>query len=306
MTSNSDVNNRNIESIIKGFDIRIGNDVRTRFAPSPNGYLHQGHALSALLNRRFADYNGGTFMLRIEDIDASRSRQKFCDSILSDLQWLGLDWDGDIIYQSSRIASYRNAFETLRAKGLLYPCFCSRSDIVAVLAHKPVQHGPDGPHYPGTCRGLRNYEHRLENEAHMWRLDMAKALKDTPMLTWHDIEYGEQIADAAQFGDVVIWRKDAPASYHLAATCDDAADAISHVIRGMDLFAYSAVHRLLQHLLNLPTPYYWHHGLLTDSNGDKLSKSCDSISLMQMRESGVEPQEILQFIEFNQICTGNL
>ncbi len=307
MTSNSDMKNMDIKALIEGLSKNLGDtdNVRTRFAPSPNGYLHQGHALSAALNRQFAHHFDGAFMLRIEDIDATRSRPEFCDSIIADIQWLGLNWDDAIIYQSSRIDTYRSAFNRLKALGLLYPCFCSRSDIANVLIGNPVQHGPDGPHYPGTCRSLQYDEERIKNEPHAWRLDMAKALHNMPILKWNDMEHGEQYADASIFGDVVIWRKDAPASYHLAATCDDAADAISHVIRGMDLFAYSAVHRLLQHLLDLPTPRYWHHGLLTDSNGDKLSKSSDSISLMQMRKSGVEPQEILKFIIFNQISTGN-
>jgi len=305
MTSNSDMKNMEIKALIDQFDMSDMHNVRTRFAPSPNGYLHQGHALSALLNRQFAHHFDGIFMLRIEDIDAMRSRPEFCDSIITDMQWLGLNWDDAIIYQSSRIGTYRAAFDRLKEQGLLYPCFCSRSDIASTLVGKPVQHGPDGPHYPGTCRGFEHNEERIKNESHAWRLDMTKALQVSPLLSWNDMEHGEQHADASVFGDVVIWRKDAPASYHLAATCDDAADAISHVIRGMDLFAYSAVHRLLQHLLDLPTPHYWHHKLLTDSNGDKLSKSSDSISLMLMRKSGVEPQEILKFIEFNRISTGN-
>ena len=304
MTSNSDMKNMDIKALIDQFDMGDTHNVRTRFAPSPNGYLHQGHALSTLLNQQFAYHYDGSFMLRIEDIDATRSRPEFCDSIVADLRWLGLDWDGEIIYQSSRINTYRTAFNTLKEQGLLYPCFCSRSDIANALAGNPVQHGPDGPHYPGTCRDLKNSEERIENEPHAWRLDMAKTLHDLPFLAWNDMGHGEQIADASIFGDIVIWRKDAPASYHLAATCDDAADAISHVIRGMDLFAYSAVHRLLQHLLNLPTPQYWHHGLLTDTDGEKLSKSRDSISLMQMRESGASPKEILTFIEYYQINTG--
>lgn len=302
--------NIDIETMTKHFDMGDIDTVRTRFAPSPNGYLHQGHALSALLNQKFAHHYGGTFMLRIEDIDASRSRSEFCDAITDDMRWLGLDWDGDIIYQSTRIESYRSAFEVLKSKGLLYPCFCSRSDIAAALLDNPVKHGPDGPHYPGTCRslngslngshngrGLNSSEERMKNAPHAWRIDMAKALQHVPMLWWHDIEHGKQLADPSLFGDVVIWRKDAPASYHLAATCDDAADNISHVIRGMDLFAYTALHRLLQHLLGLSAPHYWHHKLLLDPQGDKLSKSSGSISLAQKRKMGASPQEILQFNE---------
>ncbi len=303
MTSNSDMKNMDINALIEPFDIGDAPNVRTRFAPSPNGFLHQGHALSALLNRQFAHHHDGTFMLRIEDIDATRSRQEYCDSIIDDLTWLGLVWDGAVIYQSSRIESYKAAFDALKAQDLLYPCFCSRSDIAAALVAKPVQHGPDGPHYPGTCRTLKNSAHRMENEAHAWRLDMSKIVQNLPLLTWHDMEHGEQIADASIFGDVVIWRKDAPASYHLAATCDDAADRISHVIRGMDLFAYSAVHRVLQHMLNLPSPHYWHHRLLTDPNGEKLSKSRDSFALMQKRKLGVLPKEILKFTQYNKIST---
>lgn len=277
--------------------------VRTRFAPSPNGYLHKGHALSALLNHDFAKNNHGQFMLRIEDIDNARSRPKFIQMIIKDMQWLGL-WDEKIddeaiIFQSLRIKSYQKALDQLRSMGLVYPCFCSRKDIARAINKRPVKHGPDGPHYPGTCRNNKPIMH--DDKPHCWRLDMQKAMaylsdKDVLPLKWFDCEHGEQIADPSLLGDVVIWRKDAPASYHLAACCDDAADAISHVIRGMDLFDYTGLHRLLQQLLALPVPQYWHHPLLLDDAGEKLSKSRDSQSLSSLRGAGFRPSDLIDDI----------
>lgn len=271
--------------------------VRTRFAPSPNGYLHAGHALSAVLNRDFTMKYGGQFLLRIEDIDASRSRPEYIQMIIDDMRWLDIQWDGDIVFQSARIDSYRHAFDQLRAMELIYPCFCSRSDISKAIAKRPVKHGPDGPHYPGTCRDIgQNLAHVDISKPHSWRLDIAKAMAHVSAahpITWFDCEHGTQIADPAMFGDIVIWRKDAPASYHLAASCDDAADGITHIIRGMDLFEYTAVHRLLQQLLDLPVPQYWHHPLLCDEAGEKLSKSRDSQSLFTLRNAGIAPNKVI-------------
>ena len=257
-------------------------DVRTRFAPSPNGALHLGHAYSALCAHDFARACGGEFLLRIEDIDGTRSRRQHIDSILADIEWLGLTPDGAVQYQSANIARYAEALERLNALGLVYRCTCTRSDIAAALKLSPVPHGPDGPQYPGTCRGRCI----IEETPHAWRLDMAKASALTGPLKWSDLAAGEQFADPALFGDVVLWRKDALASYHLAATVDDAADGISHVVRGKDLFAYTAIHRLLQELLGLPEPVYWHHPLLLDSSGEKLAKSKSSPALSARRLAG--------------------
>lgn len=256
--------------------------VRTRFAPSPNGALHLGHAYSALCAHDFAKACGGSFHLRVEDIDGTRSRPEHIDAILADMKWLGLEPDGAVQYQSANVARYRHAFEKLQKIGLLYRCSCTRGDIATALKRAPVPHGPDGPHYPGTCRG-RNID---SDVPHCWRVDMAKAVSLTGPLRWTDLAAGEQHADPMLFGDVIFWRKDAPASYHLAATVDDAADGISHVVRGRDLFAYTAIHRLLQVLLDLPEPLYWHHPLLLDNSGEKLAKSKSSPALSARRLAG--------------------
>jgi glutamyl-Q tRNA(Asp) synthetase len=254
----------------------------TRFAPSPNGQLHIGHSFSALCAHDFARAFGGQFWLRIEDIDGARSRAEHIAGIQADLRWLGLEWDGEVIFQSRRVPRYAAALERLKAMGLIYRCWCTRSDIAAATTTKPVLHGPDGPVYPGTCRGI-------EREGpYCWRLDMAAAVELSGPRRWTDLAVGEQYADPMLFGDVVLWRKDAPASYHLAATLDDAADGISHVVRGQDLFAYTAVHRLLQALLDVPVPLYWHHPLLLDEKGEKLAKSRLSLPLAQLRAAGAD------------------
>ncbi len=261
-----------------------GRNIVTRFAPSPNGYLHLGHAYAAIAAHDFARAGGGRFLLRIEDIDGSRSRREYADAIVEDLQWLGLGWDGDVIFQSTRSESYAAALERLKDKGLVYPCICTRKDIAAALKKQPARHGPDGPVYPGTCR------HRDIDLAqpHCWRLDMARAIKQAGQQSWFDLAAGLQRGDPALFGDIVLWRKDAPASYHLAATLDDAGDGITHIVRGMDLFAYSGLHRLLQQLLDLPEPAWWHHPLIVDEQGDKLAKSRKSASLRSIRASGMD------------------
>lgn len=263
--------------------------VRTRFAPSPNGALHLGHAYSALCAHDFARAAGGEFLLRIEDIDGTRSRPEHIDAILADIEWLGLDPDGPVQYQSNNIDRYTKALEKLKSLGLLYRCSCTRSDIADALKLAPVPHGPDGPHYPGTCRD----QAIGEDAPHNWRIDMANAAALTGALKWTDLTAGEQFADAMLFGDVVLWRKDTPASYHLAATVDDAADGISHVVRGKDLFAYTAIHRLLQELLGLPTPVYWHHRLLLDDSGEKLAKSKSSPALSARRLAGEDGRALI-------------
>ena len=260
----------------------------TRFAPSPNGYLHLGHAYAAIAAHDFARRHQGRFHLRIEDIDGTRSRAEFTQAILDDLIWLGLSWDGAPIMQSARVDSYNEALQNLRAHGLVYRCFCSRQEIWDAVRDKPVLHGPDGPIYPGICKVLPDdiSEQRAMQVPHQWRIDMAKACDRTEPLQWHDLANGLQHGNPAQFGDVVLWRKDAPASYHLAATLDDARDGITHVVRGRDLFAYSCVHSLLQVLLNLPQPIYWHHPVVINDDGEKLAKSRHSPSLMHRRLAG--------------------
>lgn len=256
--------------------------VVTRFAPSPNGQLHLGHAFSALCAHDFARAFGGEFRLRIEDIDGTRSRPEHVAAIVDDMNWLGLKHDRDVTYQSSHIARYTAARDTLLAADLLYKCSCTRSDIAEALRHKSVPHGPDGPVYPGTCRSRPV----ADNVATCWRLDMEKAMALAGPLKWTDLVAGSQFADPMVFGDVVLWRKDAPASYHLAATVDDAAEGISHIVRGRDLFTYTAIHRLLQILLGSPEPVYWHHPLLLDDKSEKLAKSRSSPALSVRRLAG--------------------
>ena len=266
--------------------------MRTRFAPSPNGALHLGHAYAAARAHDLAQQMGGEFLLRIEDIDGVRSRPELVEAIFADLRWLGLAWDGEVLFQSSRLAAYDAALADLRARGLLYPCFCTRSQIAAAGA-KP---GPEGLVYPGTCRALGEGERarRMASEPHAWRLDMAAAIAQTGALTWHDRDAGEQEAKPDLFGDVVLARKDAPASYHLAVTIDDAHQWISHVVRGSDLFAASHVHRLLQALLDLPVPQYLHHRLLAGPDGRKLAKSEGAAALAALREAGTDGPALLE------------
>ncbi|MBT2135583.1 tRNA glutamyl-Q(34) synthetase GluQRS [Croceibacterium sp. LX-88] len=251
----------------------------TRFAPSPNGSLHLGHAYSAIVAHDLAKSRGGRFLVRIEDIDGTRSRPSLAEEFRADLAWLGLEWE-EVPAQSSRLASYEAAATRLREMGLLYPCRCTRAEIAAAALTK----GPDGPVYPGTCRGA---DDDFAGPV-AWRLDVRKALAQSGPLTWIDELAGEQIARPDLAGDVVLVRKEAdtPASYHLAVTLDDAADGVSLVTRGMDLFAASHVHRLLQALLGLPVPVWHHHALLLDADGTKLAKRRNSPSLANRRRAG--------------------
>lgn len=273
--------------------------VATRFAPSPNGRLHVGHAFSAMCAHDFARAFGGKFLLRIEDIDGTRSRQEYIDAIVEDMEWLGLKHDGEVVFQSQRIGGYKAALDRLNDMGLVYRCWCTRSEIAEALKHKPVRHGPDGPVYPGTCKG------RNEGTSDFcWRLDMQAATERIGPLSWTDLAAGEQLADPMLFGDIVLWRKDAPASYHLAATFDDAADGISHVVRGTDLFAYTAIHRLLQVLLGLPELSYWHHPLLLDEDGNKLAKSRLSQPLSALRAKGISGIELVEQLRQGKLPLG--
>ncbi len=264
----------------------------TRFAPSPTGRLHLGHAFSAMLAHDFARAQGGSFLLRIEDIDPGRCRDAHVDAILDDLRWLGLDWDGEVLRQSQRLPLYAAALERLRDMGLLYPCFCTRRDIAASAS---APQGPDGPLYPGTCRALdaATRARRMADEAHCWRLDIAAAAAQAGPLSWHDAHAGAVAADPLSHGDVVLARKDAPVAYHLAVVVDDAAQGVSDVVRGQDLFAATHVHRLLQALLDLPVPRWRHHGLVTDAQGQRLAKRDGAPALELLRAQGADPTLLL-------------
>ncbi|MEI4506514.1 tRNA glutamyl-Q(34) synthetase GluQRS [Sphingopyxis sp. CCNWLW253] len=259
----------------------------TRFAPSPTGELHLGHAYSAVLAHDAARGAGGKFLIRIDDIDGSRSRESFVGASLADLAWLGIEWDGDPVRQSARLGDYAASLDKLRARGLVYPCFCTRADIAASLS---APHGPSGAIYPGTCRGLSETERtrRLADEPHCWRLDTVRALAESGDLQWEEAGQGLRSADPAAHGDIVLARKDAPASYHLASTLDDADMGVTHVIRGADLIASTDVHRLLQALLDLPTPLYRHHALVCGADGKRLAKRDAAASLASLRAAWID------------------
>ena len=274
----------------------------TRFAPSPTGRLHLGHAYSALLAHDFARAEGGAFLLRIEDIDPGRVRAEYVDGIFGDLLWLGLEWDGELVYQSERLAHYVEALERLKAAGLLYPCFCTRAEIAAeIAASAAAPQGPDGaPAYPGICRGLADPD---LSRPHAWRLDVARAMARAGPLYWMDGDT-EVEAEPQAFGDVVLARKDAPASYHLAVTIDDAAQGVTDVVRGRDLFASTDVHRLLQALLDLPTPDYHHHALLTDASGLRLAKRHNAPTLADLRADGADPEALVAALRRGEFPSG--
>ncbi|WP_374283820.1 tRNA glutamyl-Q(34) synthetase GluQRS [Novosphingobium sp.] len=270
--------------------------IRTRFAPSPNGLLHLGHAHAAIVAHDLARSRGGEFLLRIEDIDGTRSRAELVPEILADLEWLGLAWDGPVVFQSARLASYGAAGDRLKAMGLLYPCTCTRAQV----AEQAREFGPDGPIYPGTCRGRS----APPDAPVAWRLDMARAAEQAGPLEWLDELAGPQVCRPEQFGDVVLLRKEAPASYHLAATLDDAADGITLVTRGLDLFAASHVHRLLQALLGLPVPVWHHHLLLLEPDGRKLAKRRGSPALADLRRAGEDGRALAAALRAGRLPTG--
>lgn len=275
----------------------------TRFAPSPTGLLHLGHAYTALFAAEHAKANGGQFHLRIEDIDQGRCRAEFEDAIYEDLTWLGLQWEEPVRRQSDLFDRYRDALQRLEELDLLYPCFCTRQQIQKEIADaKTAPHGPDGPVYPGTCRSLSADErHRkmADGVAYALRLDMKKAIAATGPLTWVDQRTGEMTAEPDQFGDIVVARKDSPTSYHLAVVVDDHASGITLVTRGEDLFASTHVHRLLQSLLDLDTPQYLHHKLVLGPDGKKFSKRDQSVTLQSLRAEGRTPANIYEHLGFN-------
>ena len=269
--------------------------VVTRFAPSPTGHLHLGHAHAALFAWEKARAGGGRFLLRIEDIDRTRCKPEFDAAILEDLAWLGLSWEAPVRRQSEHFDDYRRALDRLQGEGLLYPCFCTRAEIQAEIARAgAAPHGSDGPLYPGTCRAVSAVERqrRIERGApYALRLDAARAAERLGPLYWEDAVAGRVRADAARHGDVVLARRETPASYHLAVTVDDALQGVTLVTRGEDLFEATHVHRLLQALLGLPTPRYWHHQLLLDAMGRRLAKRDRAQTLRALRVAGVTPEE---------------
>ena len=278
----------------------------SRFAPSPTGRLHLGHAYSAILAHDYARERGGAFLLRIEDIDPGRARAAHVDGIIEDLMWLGLEWDGEIVFQSERLALYAEALGRLKERGLAYPCFCTRSAIAAeIAASAAAPHGPDGPIYPGTCQRLDVEERarRMAAEPHAWRLDVARAAAAAGPLFWED-EDTEVRAEPEAFGDVVLARKDAPVSYHLAVTVDDAAQGVTDVVRGRDLFAATDIHRLLQALLELPVPHYHHHDLLTDGEGRRLAKRHGAPALADLRAVGADPEALAADLRSGRLPSG--
>ena len=271
----------------------------TRFAPSPTGYLHLGHAHSALVGWHRARAQSGRFLLRIEDIDPARCRPEFEAAILEDLAWLGLDWDGPVRRQSEHLDDYAAALERLRASGLIYPCFCSRKDIAAAVN---APHGPEGPVYPGTCRNLSPtlvVERQARSDPYALRLDVAKALRLSGPLSFEDEREGVVSARPESLGDVVLARRDAPASYHLCVTHDDALQGVTLVTRGVDLFHATHIHRLLQAVLGLNVPTYAHHLLLTNAAGERLSKRDGAAGLSMLRRAGRSAAEVRAMAGFS-------
>ena len=256
----------------------------SRFAPSPTGRLHLGHADSAVLGRQADRWH-----LRIEDLDPGRSRPEFVDGIKEDLAWLGLRHDGEVLVQSQRTHLYAEALEQLRGQGLVYPCFCTRADIAASLT---APHGDAGSRYPGTCRGLPDDPERRASVPHSWRLDSGKATALAGLPGWTEADGARFRSSADQIGDAILARKDAPASYHLACVVDDAATGIDLVVRGKDLRPSTPVQRLLQQLLGLPEPTYLHHTLVLHEDGRRLAKRDLAPTLAAMRESGVDGEKL--------------
>jgi glutamyl-Q tRNA(Asp) synthetase len=272
----------------------------TRFAPSPTGYLHLGHAFSAIT--AFEAARGGSFILRIEDLDRARSREDFVAAIFEDLRWLGLRWEKPVLRQSARFDVYRAALDRLYNQDLLYPCFCTRADIAAEVARAvEAPHGPDGALYPGTCRELtKSARLDLLNSGvpYAMRLDSRRAAARLPQLTFAkrtletNMDDNQIMVDPLLFGDVVLARKDVPASYHLAVVIDDAEQGVTLVTRGRDLLPAVHIQRVLQELLGLPVPRYAHHRLLVDASGRKLSKRDRVIDLRALRKTGITPEQI--------------
>lgn len=284
----------------------LASEAVLRFAPSPNGFLHIGHAYSALVNQRLSRQLGGRLLLRVEDIDLARCRPEFEAAIFDDLRWLGVEWEEPVLRQSGRFSAYSVRLEELIDRGIAYPCFCSRGDIARVVADRPHwPRDPDGaPLYPGVCKHMSAPERRrrlASGQGAAVRLDMAEAVAQLAgPLGWREFGEGgsarDVSAEPAVWGDVILGRRDVPASYHLAVVVDDAFQGVGDVVRGMDLFAATSLHRLLQELLDLPAPNYRHHRLLLDGNGSKLSKSARAKSIRDLRAEGAGPGEVRAMI----------
>jgi glutamyl-Q tRNA(Asp) synthetase len=272
----------------------------TRFAPSPTGHLHLGHARSAWEGWHAARESGGRFLLRIEDIDRARCRPEYEAAIIDDLRWLGFEWGGEVRRQSEHFADYEAALARLDAAGVLYPCFCTRREIQAEIARAGgAPQGEDGPVYPGACRRMPAREREARIAAgvdYALRLDVARAVAIAGPLCWSDA--ATSVAAQPQvLGDVVLARKDVPTSYHLAVTVDDALQGVTLVTRGADLFDATHIHRLLQALLDLPTPTYRHHPLLLDAGGRRLAKRDKAATIRAMRDSGLAPEDVLRLAQ---------
>lgn len=274
-----------------------------RFAPSPNGYLHLGHAYSALLNAKMARDSGGRLLLRIEDIDRARCRPEYQRAIYDDLAWIGLTWEEPVRRQSEHLSDYADALESLRKRDLIYPCFCTRGDIAQAIANqRGWPRDPDGsPIYPGTCRTLSEADRAARlarGERAAWRLDMQRAVALVGPIAWREYGTGNSARKIAceplAWGDVVLARRDIGTSYHVSVVADDAKQGITDVVRGKDLYAATGVHRVLQTLLGLPAPLYHHHELIMDASGHKLSKSRKSPTLRELRAAGTTAEEIVR------------
>jgi glutamyl-Q tRNA(Asp) synthetase len=270
--------------------------VITRFAPSPTGLLHLGHALAAQVAWEQARIGKGRFLLRIEDIDFTRCRPEYESAIFEDLAWLGMSWQLPVWRQSKRLPAYAAALEKLQQLGVLYPCFCTRQEIAQAST---APQGDRAPVYPGSCRRHSAEERALRiaaGDAYAWRMDAARAGLLSGPLTWEDALAGPQIVDPGVLGDVVLARKDVAVSYHLAVTVDDAAQGVTLVTRGEDLFDSTHVHRQLQALLGLPVPHWYHHRLICDETGKRLAKRDSARSLRSLREGGVTPARIREML----------
>ncbi len=278
----------------------MSDQIVTRFAPSPTGHLHLGHAYAALFAEAAARETGGRFLLRIEDIDGSRARPEFEQAILEDLTWLGLSWETPVRRQSDHLADYRKALERLRDLEIVYPCFCTRAEIRSEIARSPsAPQGPDGPLYPGICKNLGESERerrQVEGASFALRLNVEKALltlgEQAGHIFWNEADSDAQPVNASLHGDVVIARKDIPTSYHLAVTVDDALQGITLVTRGLDLKPATHIHRLLQELLQLPPPRYHHHRLIADEAGQRLATRDKAKSLRTLRDQGMTPEDV--------------
>ena len=273
----------------------------TRFAPSPSGRLHLGHAYSAAIGHARAREAGGKFRLRIEDLDQTRCQPEFVDGIYEDLRWLGIDWDEPVLVQSQRTAEYQTELDDLRSRGLAYACFCTRADIAQSLT---APHGDAATSYPGTCRALPDDPERRATTPHCWRLNSARALALEGLPTWTEADGAAFDAKASDIGDAILARKDAPASYHLSCVVDDAASGVTMVVRGADLRASTPIQRLLQMLIDLPEPTYLHHPLLTHEDGRRLAKRDLAPTLAAMREGGIDGPKLAAQLVRGQVPAG--